>query len=95
MIHICEQNLSREPKSLSENVKSAVRTLRMLELFANEDKALTLKQVTTYSEIPKSSAFMLLNTLIRQHYIEEIGNGRFILRNIFKGGGNWLGGIIQ
>ena len=88
MIHICEQNLSREPKSLSENVKSAVRTLRMLELFANEDKALTLKQVTTYLEIPKRSAFMLLNTLIREHYIEEIGNGRFILRNILKGGGN-------
>lgn len=80
---------------MSENVKSAVRTLRMLELFANEQKPLTLKQITTYLEMPKSSAFMLLNTLIREHYIEEIGSGQFTLANTLKGAGNWLGGIIE
>ena len=80
---------------MSENVKSAVRTLRMLELFANEEKPLTLKQITTYLEMPKSSAFMLLNTLIREHYVEEIGSGQFVLTNTLRGGGNWLGGIIE
>ena len=66
---------------MSENVKSAVRTLRMLELFANKEKPLSLKQITSYLEMPKSSAFMLLNTLIREHYVEEVASGQFLLAN--------------
>ena len=80
---------------MSENVKSAVRTLRMLELFANTKNTLTLKHITNNLDIPKSSAFMLLNTLLREHYVEEVESGQFALSEPLKNNGKWLGGIIE
>ena len=64
---------------MSESVKSAVRTLRILELFDAAEKPLGLKQITSQLNLPKSSAFMLVNTLLNEGYLEESEKNTFKL----------------
>ena len=69
---------------MSESVKSAVRTLRILELFDAAEKPLGLKQITSQLNLPKSSAFMLVNTLLNEGYLEESEKNTFKLTAVLK-----------
>jgi DNA-binding IclR family transcriptional regulator len=76
---------------MNASVKSAVRTLRILELFAASDRPLTLKDVTSALGLPKSSAHMLIATLLAEGYLAEADGGGITLG--IAGGGGWVGGV--
>ena len=80
---------------MAESVKSAVRTLRILELFDAAEKPLGLKQITNQLNLPKSSAFMLVNTLVNEGYLEESGENTFKLASVMRENSRWIGGISQ
>lgn len=80
---------------MSESVKSAVRTLRILELFDAAEKPLGLKQITSQLNLPKSSAFMLVNTLLNEGYLEESEKNTFKLTAVLKENSRWIGGISR
>lgn len=74
-------------------VKSAVRTLRLLELFASSERPLALRDVAAALAIPKSSTHMLLGTMISEGYIEESEAGGYVLAGTLCGPQGWVGGV--
>ena len=52
-------------------VKTADRTLDLLELFAREKKALSLTEISARMETPMSSTHALVNTLVDRGYVFE------------------------
>ncbi len=61
-------------------VKSADRTLELLELFAGEADGLSLADVSTRTGWPKSSTLALLRTLHRRDYLDVTGaDGKYRL----------------
>lgn len=71
-------------------VKSAVRTLRIMELFATSARPLALGEVAAALAIPKSSAHMLVGTLLAEGYLEETAPNRYALPEALERG--WVGG---
>ncbi len=68
------------PAGDSKPVKSAARVLDILELFGRTDGALTLSEVATALELPKSSTYLLLQTLVQRGYLDALsGSGPFQL----------------
>lgn len=55
------------------SVKSAVRTLDLLEIIANSRDGINFQQIKQASKIPDSSLSQLLNTLLVREYIIHIG----------------------
>lgn len=79
---------------MNDTVKSAERTLDILELFAVRQEPLRLREIAGALDIPKSSALMLLRTLERRGYLER-EDERYQLDPIWQGGGlgsGWVGG---
>jgi DNA-binding IclR family transcriptional regulator len=59
-------------------VKSAARTLDLLEALAKAHQAMTHSELALRTAIPKSSLTQLLRTLEARHYVESLGpNGPF------------------
>ena len=56
------------------NVKSTVRTLRILELFENTNTPLSLTDTCKKLNIPKSSAYAIISTLVNEGYLEKISS---------------------
>src|SRR3546814_13823691 len=56
-------------------VKSAARVLDLLELLAAAPRPLRLAEVAPRLDIPKTSAFALLSTLVAKGHAEEQGGG--------------------
>ena len=52
------------PESAQGEVKSSVRTLQILKLLSSYQNGLTFTEIQKYLEIPKSSLFVLLSTII-------------------------------
>jgi len=77
---------------MSNNVKSAIRTLRLMELFAAAERPLTLSEVAASLAIPKSSAHMLIGTLLAEGYLDEGPRGGYVLPARLAGG--WAGGPV-
>ena len=77
---------------MTASVKSAVRTLRILELFNNANKDLTLKDVTKSLGIPKSSSYMLLGTLVSERYLIETASGTYKLSSFATDNQGWVTG---
>jgi DNA-binding IclR family transcriptional regulator len=77
---------------MGEGVKSAIRTLRLLELFATVDGPVTLKVAAETLGLPKSSASMLIATLVAEGYLEPAGRDGFVLPARLANG--WVGGPI-
>ena len=75
---------------MNDLVKSAVRVLEMLELFAVVEESLGVSDVARRMEIPKSSAQALLMTLTAQGYLSKDSLGYFLPTQL-RGG--WVGGI--
>jgi IclR family acetate operon transcriptional repressor len=63
---------------MSAVVKSADRTLAILELLIDHPDGLTLVEIQRELEIPKSSTYMLLTTMVSRGFLEqEPGTRRF------------------
>lgn len=77
---------------MAGNVKSAIRTLKILELFASNNQPLSLRDITSILDLPKSSTYMLLNTLVEERYIEETHSKKFQLAGLIPSNRNWLDG---
>ena len=58
------------PETGSKLVKSAVRTLDILELLGQADRALTLTEIAVALKLPKSSVHLLIQTLVARGYLE-------------------------
>lgn len=68
------------PTAEAKPVKSAARVLDILELLARSDNPLTLSEVSGTLSLPKSSTYLLLQTLARRGYVESAsGVGTFRL----------------
>lgn len=79
---------------MNSSVKSARRILEMLELFASTDQALALRDVAAILALPKSSASMLIGTLVRRGYLLKDDDGRYVLFPAMRDAGGWIGGPI-
>ncbi|MBN8956436.1 MAG: IclR family transcriptional regulator [Rhizobiales bacterium] len=76
-----------------QSVKSGARILDLMELIASKDDAVGLAEVVTTLGIPKSSALMLLRTLVAKHYVEREADGRYRLGRAYRASNNdWVGG---
>lgn len=73
-------------------VKSAIRTLRLLELFSTADRPLTVTEATEALSLPKSSTHMLIKTLIAEGYLAQSGKNGLVLQPRLAAG--WIGGQI-
>ena len=61
---------SASPGPDRAQVKSAARVLDILEYLARSDRELTLTQIATALGLPKSSTWLLLQTLVGRDYLE-------------------------
>lgn len=77
---------------MGEGVKSAIRTLRLMELFASTQRPITLTEAAETLSLPKSSAHMLIATLVAEGYLEVAGRGGFVVPARLSEG--WIGGDI-
>lgn len=67
-------------KPAESNVKTALRVIEIIELFARETRPLALSEMARLLDAPVSSCLALLRTLSRQGYIYETGVGKVITR---------------
>jgi IclR family pca regulon transcriptional regulator len=86
------QPTEQEFTYMDNSVKSAVRTLRILELFAGVREPLALTVVARRLGIPKSSAHMLMQTLVAEGYLQDAGRGACIMPAGLVGAHAWIGG---
>src|SRR4051812_48214643 len=61
---------------MQDIVKSADRTLRLLEFFAGVKRAATASEIQAALEIPQSSTSLLLHSLVNLGYLEFLRRGR-------------------
>lgn len=64
---------SKKPASAPAGVKSAHRTLDLLEVLAKSDRAVAHAELALRASIPKSSLTELLKTLQARGYVESLG----------------------
>jgi IclR family transcriptional regulator, pca regulon regulatory protein len=76
-----------------QSVKSGARILDLLELIAARETPIGLSEVVAELEIPKSSALMLLRTLVTKYYVERDADGRYRLDRLYRSSSDdWVGG---
>lgn len=68
-LHICETSMMRNNQPIKLN-KSAARTIDLLLLLASSEQYLTLNNICEMMQLPKSSSFELLQTLVYKGIIE-------------------------
>ncbi|WP_413728971.1 IclR family transcriptional regulator [Sodalis sp. RH22] len=73
-------------------VKSAVRVLEVLELLAQAEKPLALKEVVDELGYPKSSTHNLLATLVARGYAVRGEADRYTLNDTYRNGPGWICG---
>jgi|GEM_PF-614729 len=73
-------------------VKSAARILDLLELLSAMPEPLRLTDIARKMDMPKSSAFALLNTLAGRGYVEANGDGYVIAERYREGA--WISGEL-
>lgn len=83
---------------MNDSVKSAERTLDILELFAIHREPLPLREISSQLGIPKSSTLMLLRTLERRGYLVREGE-RYqpdpVWQDDERSTGGWIGGHVM
>jgi DNA-binding IclR family transcriptional regulator len=67
------------------DVKTAVRTLKIFELFASRQQPLVLSELAEQLEIPVSSCSLLIRTLLERGYLYEVARraGYYPTRRVF------------
>lgn len=79
----------------AQSVKSGARILDLIELIAAKQMPIGLADVVTELRIPKSSALMLLRTLVAKRYVERDADGRYRLDRAYRAANNdWVGGRV-
>ncbi|SEQ95995.1 transcriptional regulator, IclR family [Faunimonas pinastri] len=73
-------------------VKSAVRTLELLELLARSGEPLPLRAIVAELNYPKSSTFNLLATLVSRGYVVRREPESYRLHEAFRNGPGWSSG---
>ncbi len=63
-------------QSNTKQVKSVVRTVDLLLLFADTRRYLTLQDISEMMNLPKSSTFELVNTMVQKGILELKNSGR-------------------
>lgn len=71
----------------AKQVKSADRILSILELLGISDEPLRLHEIAHQLSIPKSSALMLVRTLVTRSYACQTPSGGYALAEAFRHGG--------
>lgn len=68
------------------DVKTAVRTLKIFELFASRQQPLVLSELAEQLEIPPSSCLLLIRTLLERGYLYEVARrgGYYPTRRLFE-----------
>src|SRR3546814_15078313 len=61
------------PKKPESNVKTALRVIEIIEIFAREAKPLSLSELARHLDAPVSSCLALLRTLTSLGYLYEAG----------------------
>ncbi len=77
---------------LNNEVRTAVRTLELLEYLARGSDPVALKNVAADLRLPKSSTLALLRTLVARGYAERDANDRYVLAPAFRDGPGWISG---
>lgn len=77
---------------MDNQVKSAARILELLELLGRATRPVSLKNVTDELGYPKSSAHMLMGTLVARGYAVRDENDRFQLNPAHRNGPGWVTG---
>ncbi|MGL4813396.1 MAG: IclR family transcriptional regulator [Beijerinckiaceae bacterium] len=78
---------------MNELVKTAVRTLGCLEVLATADEGMSLVELASVLDAPKSSLLMLLRTLVDLGYAERTASDRYGINAALKGHElGWIGG---
>ena len=77
----------------NNSVKSAVRTLKILEYFESAVASVSLGELSSNLSIPKSSAHTLVYTLIEEGYLEKLSHNSFVLNSNLKRSVGWVGGL--
>ena len=70
-----EGQAAHQPTSQAASVKSADRTVELLELLARTSEPLTLSEIQRELSYPKSSLFVLLRTLVARGWVETDRRG--------------------
>lgn len=86
VIHICES------MALTTNVKSAVRTLELLEFLARCDAPISLRAIVAELGYPSSSCFALIQTLRNMGYVVQDESDRYRLHEGCRDGPGWTSG---
>jgi len=80
-------------KMTDKSVKSAVRTLRILEYFESATAPISLGELCLTLSMPKSSAHNLVYTLIEEGYLDKTSYNSFVLNSNLKRSVGWVGGL--
>jgi DNA-binding IclR family transcriptional regulator len=73
------RQLAQEPQGESRYFSRAVgKAIQMLELLSRSASPLSLNELTNQTQLTKSSAFRLLQTLETLHYIRRDSNGHYL-----------------
>ncbi len=73
---------------MTANVPSAARVLELIELIAEADHGVLLREATLRLNVPKSSTLMLLRTLVNRGYVErDPVRDRYALSAQYRTGG--------
>lgn len=73
---------------MTANVPSAARVLELIELIAEADHGVLLREATQRLNVPKSSTLMLLRTLVNRGYVErDPVSDRYALSAQYRTGG--------
>lgn len=98
MVGLCDDDRHYEVAGMSDtdvqSVKSGARILDLIELIAARETPVSLAEVVAELRIPKSSALMLLRTLVAKHYIAREPDGRYQLDPLYRSSSreDWVGG---
>ena len=85
--------MNAEGKMTNNGVKSAVRTLRILEFFESATESVSLGELSSNLCLPKSSAHNLVYTLIEEGYLAKVSHNSFELNSNIKRSVGWVGGM--
>jgi DNA-binding IclR family transcriptional regulator len=60
-------------------INSVLKAIRIMQLFSAAEPALTLAEISSRLDMPKSTAHNLLNTLLSEGFIEKVGKDSYAL----------------
>jgi IclR helix-turn-helix domain len=72
-------SMAKKGQTRPAMVKSAIRILRIFEVFAESKRPMRISELAEELEIPQSSASVLVRTLIQRGYMDFSPPGRTVL----------------